>query len=389
MKYVLYILALLFVVSGLLVSVYFFLKLQTEYTVFGNQSILLDKSGQVGDFLGGVVGTIFSLSGFILLIVTLSEQRRATTKERFESKFFDLLRLHRENVRELENNGKSGRKELHDIFEQYLECRNEMKPFFKMKQEKSLYQPEYLEELKKALKLTNPDISALDLAKVSLPYIFIFYGLSSAGRNALEDMLSKRYKPKFYQPIIDFFWMKPIVDSKFYKKWQEVNIISKHKKKIIVFDFIRKLRNNEKIISSEESQFALSQKYSNNFIKYYGGHQYKLGHYYRHLYQSFKFIHSQSHLRWLDKYFYAKTFRAQLSNDEQYLLFINSLSFLGLTWDLNPDINRYWIDPFLKSRIKNNRLITKYNLIKNLPGESIFGIRYTDFYPEVKFEIGK
>ncbi|HLA64320.1 MAG TPA: putative phage abortive infection protein [Rhodothermales bacterium] len=69
------------------------------------------------------------------------------------------------------------------------------------------------------------------------------------------------------------------------------------------------------------------------------GHQSRLGHYYRHLYQAISYIDEQDHD--LDKYEYAKTIRAQLSTHEQALLLLNSLTLLGWPWWLNGFMSEY------------------------------------------------
>lgn len=58
---------------------------------------------------------------------------------------------------------------------------------------------------------------------------------------------------------------------------------------------------------------------------------------------------------------------------------INSLSSLGMKWEYNPEV-------YTDFNIDTN-LITTYNIIKNLPGEHFYGIRYKHFYPKVDFEI--
>jgi hypothetical protein len=114
--------------------------------------------------------------------------------------------------------------------------------------------------------------------------------------------------------------------------------------------------------------------------KYYGGHQHRLGHYFRHLYQSFKYLDQNELLNESQKRFYGKTFRAQLSTYEQALLFINSITSLGMNWEFTyvPE----------KSAITSPYagLITNYNLIKNLPGTHLFKIKYRTYYPHVDFE---
>ena len=80
----------------------------------------------------------------------------------------------------------------------------------------------------------------------------------------------------------------------------------------------------------------------------------------------------------ITKYKYGKMLRAQLSTYEQAILLINSISSLGMKWDYNPE--KYENDKI------NPKLITEFQLIKNLPGEQMFGIKYNVYYPNVKFE---
>jgi len=128
------------------------------------------------------------------------------------------------------------------------------------------------------------------------------------------------------------------------------------------------------IISGYESvlQIIGFKKYRNK-LKFFGGHQYHLGHYYRHLFQTVKYIDGQS--SWLltqtKKEEYIKTLRAQMSNYEQALLFIDSLSYLGRNWGYNEG----HID-----------LITKYELIKNIPEFFIPEMKPHKYYPNIRFE---
>ena len=70
--------------------------------------------------------------------------------------------------------------------------------------------------------------------------------------------------------------------------------------------------------------------------------------------------------------------RAQLSTYEQALLFMNSISSIGMKWEYLPEPT---------DNQKNcSKLITKYNLIKNLSGNHIFGIHYKNYYPDGSYE---
>ncbi len=377
MRLMLKILAGLLIAAGLAVSVFFFIKLSTEYTVFGDNAILLDKTSNVGDFIGGVVGTMFSFAGFWILILTLNDQNKSTQKERFESKFFDLLKLHRENVQEMASDGTSGRKELHDIFMQVLKCKEEIGIHFLRRKVEQIYTEDYLSEIKKAIENFNPELNLKDLAKINLAYLITFYGLGAAGRQIIHDLLENRYQLRFSDRTINYMSMKPRLDSDYYSNWCEFMNISRKGQRKRAFELVRKIRNNEKLDDYKDQHlvsFAKKHSYPSNYIKFYGGHQYKLGHYFRHLYQAFSFIDRQKFLSPEEKYFYAKTLRAQLSTHEQALLFVNSLSMLGLVWEIKSGKGR------------GQGLISKYNLIKNLPGQEIFGIIYKEFYPDVQYE---
>jgi hypothetical protein len=76
------------------------------------------------------------------------------------------------------------------------------------------------------------------------------------------------------------------------------------------------------------------------------GHQSRLGHYYRHLYQMVHYVDRQTIP--ISHHDYVKTIRAQLSTHEQALLLLNSLTPLGRDW---------W----------GNDFVVKYKLVQNLP----------------------
>lgn len=102
---------------------------------------------------------------------------------------------------------------------------------------------------------------------------------------------------------------------------------------------------------------------------YFDGHQSHLGHYYRHLFQTVKYVDSQN-LTEKEKYSYVKILRAQLSTHEQALLFINSIFNIGSKW-------------------KDEGYIEKYCLIKNIPEEFFDSgkeINPKNIYPNIIFE---
>lgn len=77
--------------------------------------------------------------------------------------------------------------------------------------------------------------------------------------------------------------------------------------------------------------------------------------------------------------------RSQMSNYEQIVFFLNSISIMGRNWEIMPEINVK-----LKDYHKYDfQLITKYKLIKNIPNEILFGIKYKTYYPYIEYEFGE
>lgn len=113
---------------------------------------------------------------------------------------------------------------------------------------------------------------------------------------------------------------------------------------------------------------------SNDSIDLTEGIQYAIGHYYRHLFQTINYINDcKKILNYKKKYFYVKTLRAQLSTFEQMLFYVNSISRLGEIWELLQEN-------------ENKKLITKYNLIKNIPLGCMNDIEPNLIYDLVQYE---
>jgi len=379
--------------------------------IWGSEKIEYEKTGQVGDFIGGVIGTLINAAAFYFLYLTLQEQRivsnaqrtaifdqkNAFEKERLETDFFEMLKLHRDNVGELkkdafENNTTKtheARKVIQLIVSDILICREEIKAFYRMKTEANIYVPEFARKLKAAFKYSNPNVDLIKLAKVNIPYCIVFFGVDAEGRRILESLFEGRYNPKFYKPILDYISLKPIKDHIYHSNWEGIKSISDSQKRIRVAlgTRIRRRTNyNPTMFNPEEAALIESLWYRNEFTKYYGGNQFRLGHYFRHLYQMVKFIDKQKTLTKKEKYFYVKTLRAQLSTHEQVLLFLNSLSFMGMVWELTPKFKPGATENETKLKAKEKMLITKYQFIKNIPRKDIFGFNIPDFYPDIKLE---
>ena len=236
------------------------------------------SAGQLGDFVGGFIGTFFALVSVVLLIATLRNQRRSAQVLNFEAKYFELLRLHRDNVAELEVQSITGRK-LFVVL---------------------------IRELRSALDVIRlvSDRHKLNLTKrqfMHIAYYCLFFGTGPNSSRMLTQSLAE-------------------FPSTF------------------VSDLVAKL-DDSKVKNA-------AQKKKNLAYIPFEGHQSRLGHYYRHLYQAVSYVDKQTIE--IEKYEYVKTIRAQLSNHEQALLLLNSLTPIGESW---------WEKGFMRN----------YKMVQNIP----------------------
>ena len=112
-----------------------------------------------------------------------------------------------------------------------------------------------------------------------------------------------------------------------------------------------------------------------NEEKLFAGFQYSIGNYFRTLFQCVKYVNKQSFLNYEEKYEYVKMLRCQMSNAEEIILFYDTICDLGKAWEYESK----------KKKDVNSQLITKYNLIKNIPLKNQEDIP-CQFYPEISFE---
>lgn len=282
-------------IVALVLALIGFIVLMISIFLMNNNPFDLNIIGQYGSFVGGFIGSIFSLAGFLLLFETLIQQQKLFNKQQFESKFFDLLKLSRENMVQL-------KKRLPIKGDKYEEGR---RVFIELRKEfGEIYQIVQKTNISLNCKLQETDM-------VNIAYLTLNYGVSETifgkGHNHTSILMDRLN----YFSYDNAFCHKLIEECK------------KHK--------------------DEEGKY----------IKF-NGNQSRLSHYFRHLFQTVKFVDNSKYLTETEKYFYIKTLRAQLSTHEQLILFYNSLSILGNKWTKSPD------------------LITKYKLIKNIPLENGF-----------------
>lgn len=380
----------LLIISGA-IFIFFFISTAVDgYHIFGANKIDFQVTGQVGDFIGGLLGTIINAAAFYFLYLTLNEQRLENSKqaltnqkESFERKFYELVSLHRANVIELKYRKNGELYEARSVFkilvEEFTECLHEVIRFTKMypQMHDEEINPRYFEKLKKIKRENKLRASVQELALINLAYTIFYYGVTEESETTYLHMFRGKYKHNYTNKLKHFLQLKSRKeDVQSFSKWRAfVSQDVQHMKEEFeaIYENRRNVRPNPDAAQTADN---LSSE------KYYTGHQEQLGHYFRHLFQSFKFISIQETLSDTEKYFYAKTLRAQLSTHEQLLIFFNSISSLGLKWEYIAETEKNFPD----IPLEQFKLISKYDIIKNVPGTSFYQVKYRHFYSTIEYE---
>ncbi len=271
--------------------------------------------------VSGIVGTIFALVGVLFLIINLSEQRKVSSRQEVENRFFELIKLHRDNIDEMGSKGKVKRAVFIEIKDEFHELHKSVK-------------------LNYTFQDSNKSEIEWQRACIQITYLIVFFGVNNSSTNYLKKLISAIISDDKAEKILSFSLLDSLIST-------HANI-------------------------KESNRLGLT-----NFYLPYDGHQSRIGHYFRHLFQTVKYINDQpSNLfSFEEKYNYAKTLRAQFSTHEQALFMYNAISPLGAPWELSSEITDV-----------NNKLITKYNLIKNIPEDFTRDINPKDFFPDVFYE---
>lgn len=327
---------------------------------------LPNKSSQdIATTISGILGTALGFFGSILVYKALSEQVKANiliqnqfNLQQFESRLYKMLEIYNHNVSNIKyKNRKTGTEYVGKncfpaFISDYRKLANEIDYYNKKRNVdiNKIITNEYREELKNK----NSTIEINKWVQLEISYLIFFFGVGITGRPNLKHLLKDKFNRDYLKELLNFLSNKPVIYNskrKHQKNWKNL---------IITF----------KVFNSPNNK---------NFDKYYNGHQNNLGHYYRHLFMIVKFINDQKMLNYINKWEYSKLLRAQLSNHEQELFFLNSISVLGREWELNKII----LDD---KALENTRLITKYDLIKNIFKASREKYFIKIFYPNVEFE---
>ena len=107
-----YIITPLIVISVILIVVSFLTPYFYTDTAIGNSISFTQKTGYTGDTLGGIMNPFIALAGAVLTFIAFYIQKIANDDiknqfkiQQFESQFYEMLHLHRENLNEMNIGG--------------------------------------------------------------------------------------------------------------------------------------------------------------------------------------------------------------------------------------------------------------------------------------------
>lgn len=265
------------------------------------------QTGAIGDTINGISGPFIALLVAILtflafyiqykantlqksqFIVTMRVQRQENEKqnqiwrvERFENKFYELLKLHKDNVNEMNiTENIKGRSCFENLFQELRIC--------------------YLVTNDHVLS-NKYDAEYKNINLINFSYGLFFYGISERSDNLFIKDGSEK---KLYSEIKNTF--KNIQGD--------------------VLDSLKKNPSGEKLYYINDNKISYKFKH----VPFEGQFN-LLGHYYRHLFQTMTFITSQKIINYDEQYGYVKMLRAQISTFEQLLLYYNALAWFDEEW---------------------------------------------------------
>lgn len=292
------------------------------------------ETGPMGDTIGGTLGPFIAViaagltfAAFWVQYDANRQQRKDLAVERFENQFFEMLRLHKENINELTIEGydfikssKSG-----NNGNGYSAYEDTVERITKKITGRAVFLSAYY-ELKWCYNLCKDALKDQVIPDKERYLIKISYRLFFMGANI--DLVETVVK--------DFSDDKAMIE------------ICMKKLKATRLTWIQNL---EKLTTNPQD---VRRADTDNSIDYlpFSGHVRTWGHYFRHLYLMVRFIDRQPVylIGYKEKREYLRLLRAQVSSHEQLMLYYNYLSGYGENWEN-----------------KSNKFFSKYRMIHNLP----------------------
>lgn len=329
------------IISGLFLLFSFLAPLLLTQTALF-KSWNFSETGQIGDTFGGIANPFIALVGILLTFLAFYMQIKANKIQR--ELFYKGLD---ENKRQFEQELTANREQLNDqLAIQTLQFK------------KSEFESQFYEMLKLHKENVNEvSISRKVRLRQSLKEVQVQY-IEIKGRKAFEEILIELEKcyeaAKIAFPNKDKeYWLNRAYSVFFFGINSDENGIKRS------FYDEKKQKQIEKISETRFLKYIKEQFKSSSV--YLDGYATFLAHFYRHLFQIVKFISVQDEklITYKEKRKYIRILRAQLSNPEQALLFYNWKSGFGSQWE--NENNKFFTDYRMIHNIYDSLMLEDFN----------------------------
>jgi hypothetical protein len=277
-----------------------------------HSNLNFSHTGEIGDTIGGLMSPFIAMSGVAVtglafyiqykanllqrelflqeqevnakqFQLQIDTQNRQLRIQQFESQFYEMLRLHRENVTEMKITGYD----------------------FEERKGSDLYRFEKITEGRKVFVTMTIELECI---------LSMF-----AEQNSLNSVSFQKCYKIFFSGL-DQFKKDSLEESTFIGELYRARNQHQHPNTGIKTNKLRK-------------EFSTGVNLKFNY-KPFSGHSSRLGHYFRHLYLTVKSVaNSEVITDYNERMKYLRILRAQLSNHEQILLFYNWLGEFGSDWE--------------------------------------------------------
>lgn len=299
------------------------------------------ETGQIGDTIGGIMGPFIAIVAAILTFIAFwvqfeanNNQRKDIAIERIENKYYTMLDIYSQFTNNLDVHGIKGKAAFAELVGELSFTYHLIENVYKRLSQSKEYLSSSPENVKNLITEFNhnPEIKYNYLT--ILAYNLFFYG--------------------------HFYMLVDVAHGERTRLAEDIKneALSINNQAQGSYEFLTYVKSNKQEYA--DTNYRLKHK----LLK---GHSDFLGHYFRHLFQTVKYIASidDDLVPETKKYEYIKMLRAQMSDYEQILLYYNSLTSQGAAWNsvTNEDFPQC------------EGYIGRFRLIKNLPPNfPLFGI---------------
>ena len=165
--------ALVLSILGLCIILIFIFNKSFNYWSFELNPQLADE---FGGFIGGLVGSLFSLAGIFLLFETLINQKNSFLKQQFESRYFELIKIYREIVSEMQHKIPNKVDKYESGKRIFIEIRRQFGEIFLI------------------VKSYDNENAFDEIEKIDISYLILFFGMGGEYKEILKEFLNKYFE---------------------------------------------------------------------------------------------------------------------------------------------------------------------------------------------------